>query len=121
MYDIETLRKDAWKYGCVNRDTKTKACEYGLLMFNLDTMERVVYVMNKVGNIPEHIKHLFELSEHTIYGIYLQKDNKDAYKFKERELIKNNLMEFQENIINNKLSFALRNIKVIKNMYKVNK
>ena len=66
---MEALRKEAWKYENVHRDTKTKACEYGLLMFRLDTLEDTLRCMKRIENRRYGISTVFQLTEHTIYGI----------------------------------------------------
>lgn len=117
MYDIEELKKDAWRHGCVQRDTKTIPCEYGLLMFRLDTMEEVICKVYKKGITMDDMNHLFQLTEHTLYGIHLKKSNRYAYSFEERMMIDNHLRNVQKYIIEHKWKSAVDSIKAIRNYY----
>jgi len=117
MYDIEELKKNAWRYDRVQRDTKVNPCEYGLLTFRLDTMEEVLCKIHKRGLTMDDINHLFQLTEHTIYGIHLQKSNRYAYPFEERMMIDTNLKKFQNYIIQHKWKSAHDCIKEIRNYY----
>jgi hypothetical protein len=117
MYDIEELKKNAWRYDCVQRDTKTNPCEYGLLTFRLDTMEEVLFKIHKKGLTMDDMNHLFQLTEHTIYGVHLKKSNRYAYPFEERIMIEKHLRNFQNQIIHHKWKSAFDSIKEIRNYY----
>ena len=95
---IEDLRKDAWKYENVQRDTKTRACDYSLLMFRLDTMEDTIRSMKYRNNRSYGLPVIFQLTEHTIYGVQLTKNNKPVYPLNIQQHMRQSFLEIQEDV-----------------------
>lgn len=113
--NLEALRKEAWKYENIHRDTKTKACEYGLLMFRLDTLEDTLRCMKRIDNRSYGIATVFQLTEHTIYGIQLLKNNKPVYPYNVQQQMRQAFNEIQENTFNDEYDKA---IEIVQNIRK---
>lgn len=114
--DIESLRKEAWKYGNVQRDTKTKVCEYSLLMFRMDTIEDTIRCMKRNDNRQYGLSTIFQLTEHTMFSIQLLKDNKIVYGYTIQQQIKKAFQEIQELIVYYQYDKAIEIIKNIRNI-----
>lgn len=119
IQSIEDLRKDAWKYHNVQRDTKTKACEYSLLMFRLDIMEDTIRSMKYRNNCSYGLPVIFQLTEHTIYGVQLTKNNKPLYPYNIQQQLCNSLIKIQEEVFNMHYDEAVDNIQTIRKTIKI--
>lgn len=119
IQSIDDLRKDAWKYHNVQRDVKTKPCEYSLLMFRLDTMEDTVKSMKYRNNRNYGLPVIFQLTEHTMCGIKLIKNNKPIYPFNIQQQMCNRFTEVQEYVYYEKYDKAINTIQNIRKNIKI--
>lgn len=116
---IEDLRKDAWKYHNVQRDVKTKPCEYSLLIFRLDTMEDTIRSMKYRNNRSYGLPVIFQLTEHTMCGIQLIKNNKPIYPFNIQQQMCKGFTEIQEDVYYERYDKAINTIQNIRKNIKI--